>query len=159
MRNARHRFSVAICLLQESASFLVRSLETIFSLPAGPAHAKRDLNAAVKSVLGDAKPEKGRISLELPEIAENGNTVPFSFSIESPMTKADHVKEVHIFASGNPRPDVATFMFSPSSGKASANSRMRLGKTQDIVAIAKMNDGKFYMTRQTVKVTIGGCGG
>ncbi|MGI9387263.1 MAG: thiosulfate oxidation carrier protein SoxY [Methyloligellaceae bacterium] len=137
----------------------VAALAAIVSIPAGPAHAKRGLDEAVKSVLGDVKPAKGRVSLELPEIAENGNTVPFSFSVESPMTKADHVKEVHIFASGNPRPDVATFMFSPSSGKASANSRMRLGKTQDIVAIAKMSDGKFYMTRQTVKVTIGGCGG
>ncbi len=123
-----------------------------------PAAAK-DLDTAMKAVAGDAKPVVGKVSLELPEIAENGNTVPFTVNIESPMSDADYVKSVHVFANGNPQPDVASFFFTPASGKATATSRMRLAKTQDIIAIAEMSDGKFYMGKQTVKVTIGGCGG
>ncbi len=137
----------------------VAAMAAIISLPGGPAHAERNLQEAMKSVTGDAKPMEGKVSLTLPEIAENGNTVPFSFTVESPMSDTDYVKAVHIFASGNPRPDVASFMFSPASGKAAANSRMRLAKTQDVIAIAQMSDGKLYMAKRTVKVTIGGCGG
>ena len=114
---------------------------------------------AVKKLIGDAKPVEGRILLELPEIAENGNTVPFSFSVESPMTDKDYVKAVHVFSTGNPQPLVATFHFTPESGKASVASRMRLAKTQDILGIAELSDGKFIMAKRTVKVTIGGCGG
>ena len=114
---------------------------------------------AMKKVVGDAKPAESKVTVTLPEIAENGNTVPFSISVDSPMTDSDHVKTVHVFATGNPRPDVASFLFSPASGKAAVSSRMRLGKTQDVVAVAQMSDGKFYMAKRTVKVTIGGCGG
>lgn len=114
---------------------------------------------ALKKVIGDAKPAEGKISLDLPEIAENGNTVPFSVSVDSPMTDSDFVKTVTVFATGNPGPTVASFHFSTMSGKAAATSRMRLGKTQDIVAVAEMSNGKFYMGKRQVKVTIGGCGG
>ena len=88
----------------------------------------------MKKVVGDAKPADGKVSVTLPEIAENGNTVPFSVAVDSPMTDSDHVKTVHVFATGNPRPDVASFSFSPASGKAAVSSRMRLGKTQEQVA-------------------------
>ena len=114
---------------------------------------------AMQREIGDAKPAEGKVSVTLPEIAENGTTVPFTIVVDSPMTDQDHVKAVHVFATGNPRPDVATFLFSPASGKAAVSSRMRLSKTQDVVAVAQMSDGKFYMARRTVKVTIGGCGG
>ena len=63
------------------------------------------------------------------------------------------------FAAGNPRPGVATFNFSPMSGEASATTRIRLAKTQDVIAVAKMNDGSVFMDKKQVKVTIGGCGG
>ena len=109
--------------------------------------------------MGDAKPTEGKLVLDLPEIAENGNTVPFTLSVESPMTEQDHVKAMHIFASGNPQLDVATFQFTPASGKAMVASRMRLAKTQDIIAVAELSDGKFLLSKRTVKVTIGGCGG
>lgn len=117
------------------------------------------LDEALKKVMGDAKPTEGKLVLDLPEIAENGNTVPFTLSVESPMTEADHVKALHIFASGNPQLDVATFQFTPASGKAMVASRMRLAKTQDIIAVAELSDGKFLLSKRTVKVTIGGCGG
>lgn len=117
------------------------------------------IDAMLKKVVGDAKPTLARIAIDLPEIAENGNTVPFSVTVESPMSDADNVKALHIIATGNPQPDIAVFNFTPQSGKAYVSSRMRLGKTQDVYAIAQMSDGKFFMSKKTVKVTIGGCGG
>lgn len=114
---------------------------------------------AVKALIGDAKPATGRISIDLPEIAENGNTVPLTFTVDSPMSDSDYVKAVHVLATANPRAEVASFYFSPASGKAEATSRIRLGKTQDVVAIAEMSDGKLFMSSRQVKVTIGGCGG
>ena len=117
------------------------------------------LEAALKRAIGDAKPTEGKINVNLPEIAENGNTVPFDVTVESPMTDANFVKALHVFAPGNPSADVASFLFTPQSGKASVSSRMRLGKTQDVWAVAEMSDGKFFMAKRTVKVTIGGCGG
>jgi sulfur-oxidizing protein SoxY len=119
----------------------------------------KQLDEAVKDAIGDAKAVEGKVSLELPEIAENGNTVPFTVSVESPMTDKDYVKTVHVFATKNPQAEVAAFHFTPTSGKAEATSRMRLASTQDVVAYAIMSDGKVYMGKRTVKVTIGGCGG
>jgi len=114
---------------------------------------------ALKNLVGDAKPIEGKVTLELPEIAENGNTVPLTVSVESPMTPTDFVKAIHIFATENPQPGVATFRFSPLSGKASAATRMRLARTQEVIGLAELSDGKFLLGRRTVKVTIGGCGG
>ena len=114
---------------------------------------------AIKKVLGSAKPTDGKMVLEMPEIAENGNTVPFTVTVESPMTESNYVKAIHIISSGNPQPGVVTFHFTPESGKASAASRMRLGRTQDVIALAELSDGKFLQAKQAVRVTIGGCGG
>lgn len=114
---------------------------------------------AIAEVVGDKTLNKGRINLILPEIAENGSMVPMEVEVDSPMTESDHVKAVHVFAEGNPNPDVATFRFTPASGRASASTRIRLAQTQDIVAVAEMSDGSLYSARQEVKVTIGGCGG
>ena len=115
---------------------------------------------AVKKVLGEAKPIEGKqLTLELPEIAENGNTVPFTVSVDSPMSEADNVKVIHILATANPQPGVAVFRFSPLSGKATVAGRMRLARTQDVISIAELSDGRFLMTKRNVKVTIGGCGG
>jgi sulfur-oxidizing protein SoxY len=114
---------------------------------------------AVKQVLGDAKPAEGKITIDMPEIAENGNTVPFSVAVDSAMTEADHVKAIHVISTANPQPGVVTFRFSLLSGRAAAASRMRLARTQDVIAIAELADGRFLMARRNVKVTIGGCGG
>jgi sulfur-oxidizing protein SoxY len=114
---------------------------------------------AVKQILGDAKPIDGRLTFELPEIAENGNTVPFTVTVESPMSAQDYVKAVHLISTGNPQPGIATFRFTPTSGRAAASSRLRLAKTQDVIGIAELSDGKFLMSKRSVKVTIGGCGG
>ena len=114
---------------------------------------------AIKAFTGGAEVTTGKVSLGTPEIAENGNTVPIEVSVESPMTADNYVAEVMLLAAGNPNPGVATFKFSAMSGEAEASTRIRLAKTQDIIAIAKMSDGSFFMDKKTVKVTIGGCGG
>jgi sulfur-oxidizing protein SoxY len=114
---------------------------------------------AVRNILGDAKPTEAKLAFDMPEIAENGNTVPFSIRADSPMSDKDYVKVIHVVATGNPQPGVATFRFSPLSGRAMVSSRMRLARTQDVIAIAELSDGKFLMSKRAVKVTIGGCGG
>ncbi len=108
---------------------------------------------------GGKTAEQGKIVIELPEIAENGNTVPLSVSVDAPMTEADHVTEILVVAEGNPNPGVATFHFTAMSGKAEASTRIRLATTQNIVAVAKTSSGKIYTASKLVKVTIGGCGG
>ena len=118
------------------------------------------MGGGAEAVLGDAQPATdNRIIFELPEIADNGNMVPFTVSVDSPMTEKDHVKAIHVISTGNPQPSVATFRFTPLSGRASVASRMRLARTQDVIGLAELGDGKFLMTRRLVKVTIGGCGG
>lgn len=124
-----------------------------------PAHAANNLDEMAKKFTGGAAPVEGKVKLDLPEIAENGNTVPITVSVESPMTDKDYIKEVIVLADGNPNAGIATFHFNPASGVAEANTRIRLANTQNIVAIAKTNDGKFYTAKKQVKVTIGGCGG
>jgi len=85
--------------------------------------------------------------------------VPVSVTVDSPMTEQAYVKRVLVVADGNPRAGVATFHFSPASGVAEANTRIRLAATQNIMAVAEMSDGSFHTTSKQVKVTIGGCGG
>jgi sulfur-oxidizing protein SoxY len=126
---------------------------------ASPARAANDSDERIKQFTGGSAPAQGRIKLDLPEIAENGNTIPMTVSVESPMTEESHVTDVLVVVNGNPRAGVVTFHFSPASGVAEANTRMRLATTQDVIAIAKMNDGSLFMTSKQVKVTIGGCGG
>lgn len=115
--------------------------------------------AIAKATGGAAATQSGRITLDLPQIAENGNTVPIGIEVDSPMTDGDYVKTVHIFAEANPRPEVCSIHFTPASGVAKASTRMRLIKTQNIVAVAEMSDGSFHSETVEVKVTIGGCGG
>jgi sulfur-oxidizing protein SoxY len=118
-----------------------------------------DAQDLIKKFTGGKTPVQGRVRLDLPEIAENGNTVPMTVSVESPMTAQSYVSEVLVVADGNPRAGVVTFRFSPASGLAEANTRIRLSKSQNVIAVAKMSDGTFYSATKEVKVTIGGCGG
>ena len=113
----------------------------------------------IDQFVGGNKLSEGQLELDLPEIAENGNLVPLNVSIDSPMTNEDHITSIMVVAAGNPLGGVATFHFSPLSGEASASIRMRLARTQDVIAIAKRNDGSCFLAKKTVKVTIGGCGG
>ena len=130
-----------------------------FGASVAPAYAANDAQDLIAKFTGGKKAVEGKVRLDLPEIAENGNTVPMTVTVESPMSEQSHVTDVLIVADGNPRGGVATFHFSPASGVAEANTRVRLAATQNIVAIAKMNDGSFFSVTKQVKVTIGGCGG
>ena len=136
----------------------VAALAALTPLGSTPASAKA-WGDFLKEAIGDATPVEGKVKVDLPEIAENGNTVPYKVNVESPMTDADHVKAVHVYATGNPGPQIISAKFTPMSGKAYVKSRMRLAKTQEVVVVAQMSDGKVYMGKTTVKVTIGGCGG
>jgi sulfur-oxidizing protein SoxY len=103
--------------------------------------------------------EAGKIAIELPEIAENGNTVPLSITIDAPMSADNYVSDILVVSEGNPRPGVALFQLSPMSGKAQVSTRIRLAATQNIVVVAKTSGGQYFTGQKLVKVTIGGCGG
>jgi sulfur-oxidizing protein SoxY len=134
----------------------VLATATFGAVPAQAANNAQDL---IKAFTGGKQATEGKVKLDLPEIAENGNTVPMTVTVESPMTEQSHVTEVLIVGDGNPNGGMVTFHFSPLSGVAEANTRIRLAATQNIIAVAKMNDGSFVMGAKQVKVTIGGCGG
>lgn len=125
----------------------------------GALAAANDAKALIDKFAGGKAPQAGKVTLTVPEIAENGNTVPLTVAVDSPMTKDSYVEAVLIVADGNPNPGVATFRFSPMAGKAEAATRMRLAQTQNVIAVARMNDGAVFMEQKAVKVTIGGCGG
>ncbi|MDP0926018.1 thiosulfate oxidation carrier protein SoxY [Paracoccus onubensis] len=117
------------------------------------AEAAKAVDDLIAEFTGGAEVTEGDgITLDAPEIAENGNTVPIS-------VEAEGASEILVLAPGNPVPPVATFTFGELVGKHMASTRIRLAKTQDITAIAKLADGKFVRTARNVKVTIGGCGG
>ena len=131
-------------------------------LRAGPALGasgeSAQFKAALKALLGNAKPVNGGIEMDLPDAVENGDYVPLSLGVESPMTEENHVKAIYLFSTANPRADVATFRFTLLSAKARVTSRMRLAETQKVIAIAELSDGTFLMSGRNVDVKIGGCG-
>jgi len=123
-----------------------------------PVHATpKEMEDAVRKVVGSARVTKGRVKLELPPLSENGNTVPLTVSIESPMTPPDHVRAVHVFTELNPQPDVVSFRFGPRAGRASVSTRIRLANTQTVTAIAELSDGSFWSAGAAVVVTLAAC--
>jgi len=125
------------------------------TVQATPDKASEYLSKLTSGTVGTS----GKVTVKLPEIAENGRTVPITVSVDSPMTDGDYVKSVHIVSERNPQPEVISFSLSPSMGKAEVRTRMRLGKTQKVRAAAVMSDGSVFTGEKEVKVTIGGCGG
>lgn len=114
---------------------------------------------AIRKTIDGKEPKEGLVNIVLAEIAENGGTVPLKVSVDSPMSEDDHVKAVHIYTDGNPLPEVASYFFGPHNGKAYLSIRLRLLKTQNVIAVAEMSNGEAYMASKNIKVTIGGCGG
>ena len=115
------------------------------------------MRAAIEKVTGTAPVQKGKVKLELPPLIENGNAVPLTISCDSPMTAADHIKAIHVFAEKNPQPNVATFHLAPRAGRAKVATRIRLADTQTVVAIAHMSDGSFWSDEVDVVVTLPAC--
>ncbi len=130
----------------------------ISSLPFAP-QATAAVAEEMAKFLGGAQAADGGISLDMPEIAENGNVVPLTVTVDGEPGNGLYAESVGIFADGNPLPQAATFHFTPLSGRMEASTRMRLAQTQNVTVLAKMSDGTFRKAETVVKVTIGGCGG
>jgi sulfur-oxidizing protein SoxY len=111
----------------------------------------------IAAFTGGKKPLEARVRLDLPELAENGNTVSMAVAVEGP-TADSHVEEIVIIAPNNPNARVIRFRFSAMSVPEAA-TRIRLAESQNVIAIAKMSDGMFFSGSKEIKVTIGGCGG
>ncbi|HEY7669120.1 MAG TPA: thiosulfate oxidation carrier protein SoxY [Hyphomicrobium sp.] len=140
-------------ILGAGAAALVAALPDV----AGAAHSA-EYEAALAALLKGATPREGGIDMDLPANVENGDYVPVALSVDSPMTPESNVKAIHLLSTQNPRASVATFRFTPLSGRARVVSRMRLAKTQEVVAIAELGDGSFLMSTRFVDVKVGGCG-
>ena len=117
------------------------------------------MQASLAKIVGDRRVEEGRIRLNIPDIAENGATVPVTIEVDSPMTADDYVTAVHLLNERNPLPEVASFYLSQWSGQALISTRIRLATSQRVHAVAEMSDGSVFKVAREVKVTIGGCGG
>jgi len=131
------------------------------ALPAalrGAAEASPESAAiAMKAILGEAPLREGKVTLDIPPIAENGNSVPLTVRVESPMSAAEHVRSIHVFAQENPLPNVAHFYLGPRAGKAQVSTRIRLFTSQKIVAIAALSDGSFWSGSAEVVITLAAC--
>ncbi|MBL8701632.1 MAG: SoxY-related AACIE arm protein [Alphaproteobacteria bacterium] len=123
-----------------------------------PARATPErMAAAIRDFTGGRAVELGRVRLEMPALVENGNAVPVTVSVDSPMTTADHVTTIALFNERNPLPDVARFHLGPRAGEAWVSTRIRLGDSQTIVAIARLNDGSLWSARAELIVTLPAC--
>ena len=115
------------------------------------------LASAIRNLVGEAPVRTGKVKLEVPPLVENGNTVPMTVSVTSPMTADDHVKSVHVFNEKNPQPNIGNFYIGPAAGRAQVSTRIRLADSQKIVAIAQLSDGSFWSTSIDVVVTLAAC--
>lgn len=112
---------------------------------------------ALRAITDGREPQPGRIELDLPKIAETGNSVPLTVTVESPMTPEDHVARVHLLSQGNPRPNVATFHLGPRAGRAEVGTRLRLTRTQKVIGLAELGDGSLWSDEAYIVVTLGAC--
>ena len=115
------------------------------------------LATAIRNVVGGAVVRTGKVKLDVPPLVENGNTVPMTVSVASPMTADDHVRSIHVFNEKNPQPNIGNFKLGPRSGRAQISTRIRLADTQKIVAIAQLSDGSFWSASVDVVVTLAAC--
>jgi sulfur-oxidizing protein SoxY len=116
-----------------------------------------EMQAAVASIVGEARIDDGKVKVDIPPLVENGNTVPCTVTVDSPMTAADHVKAIHVFTEKNPQPYVISVALGPRVGLASISTRIRLRDSQTVLAVAEMSDGTFWSGRAGVIVTVSAC--
>ena len=115
------------------------------------------MEEAIRGIAGEAAPRQGRVALDVPPLVENGNAVPLTVSVESPMTDADHVKSIHIVNEKNPQPHVISATIGPRAGRAALSTRIKLADSQRVVAIAEMSDGSFWSASADIIVTLAAC--
>jgi sulfur-oxidizing protein SoxY len=117
----------------------------------------QDITPLLTAILKGAVPERRGVTVDLPQIAENGNSVPLRIRIDNPMTPEDHVKTVHVFAERNPRPRVAVFHLGPDAGRADISARVRLAGTQKVTVLAELSGDRFLIATPEVLVTSAAC--
>ena len=115
------------------------------------------LATAIRNVVGEAEVRTGKVKLDVPPLVENGNTVPMTVSVSSPMTPDDYVRSIHVFNEKNPQPNIGNFYLGPRAGRAQVSTRIRLADSQKIVAIARLSDGSFWSVSVDVVVTLAAC--
>lgn len=136
-------------------TLLVAGLGSLLLRPA--AAAPEAMRAALAAFTGGAPLRDGKVTLEIAALVENGNTVPVSVRVASPMNAADHVRRIALFTDRNPEPGVAVFHLGPRSGRAEVATRMRLATSQTVLAVAQMNDGSCWQAALEVVVTMPAC--
>jgi sulfur-oxidizing protein SoxY len=136
-----------------AGSAAVAPIVTLRPLEATPAL----LSAAIRNVVGEAQVRSGKVKIDIPPLVENGNTVPMTISVASPMTADDHVKSIHVFNEKNPQPNVGNFYIGPSAGRAQVSTRIRLADSQKVVAIVRLSDDSFWSASTDVIVTLAAC--
>ena len=115
------------------------------------------LSMAIRNVVGEAQLRTGKVRLDIPPLVENGNTVPMTVSVTSPMTATDYVKSIHVFNEKNPQPNIGNFYIGPYAGRAQVGTRIRLADSQKVVAIARLSDDSFWTVAADVVVTLAAC--
>ena len=125
---------------------------------AGVARATpEEVRDAIRKVVGAAPVRSGRVKVDVPPLIDNGNAVPLTVTVDSPMTPADHVKAIHVFSERNPLPNVLSVRLGPRAGRARVATRVRLADTQTVTAIAELSDGSFWSDSVHVVVTLSAC--
>jgi sulfur-oxidizing protein SoxY len=121
------------------------------------AAAPEELAAAIQAYAGGATVTSGRVKLDIAPIVDNGNTVPITVTVDSPMTQSEHVTAIAIFNERNPQRDVARFSLGPRAGLASVSTRIRLATSQKLVAVARLSDGSYWSHTVDVIVSLAAC--
>ncbi len=129
----------------------------VLALPRKARAQVSPLDPHVWAITKGAPIKTGKVKLELPQLADNGNSVAMKVTVESPMTDAEHVKSIHLFSDRNPVPRMASFYLGPHAGKAEVVSRVRLAGSQHVTALAQLSDGSFWSDTAQIVVTLSAC--
>jgi sulfur-oxidizing protein SoxY len=121
------------------------------------AKRKAAADEALRKVTGGAELRPGKVKLDIPPLIDNGNAVPLTVTVDSPMTENDYVKAIHVLTEKNPQPNVVSVHLGPRAGRASITTRVRLADTQTVTAIAQLSDGSLWVDRVPVVVTLSAC--
>lgn len=148
--NSRRNFLVAAGGL---AAGIALPATVAAQMPGAPAATQE----AIRRVVGTARINKGKVTLDLPALVDNGNAVSLAVRVDSPMTESEYVKAIHLFTEKNPQPDVASFHLGPRAGRASVATRIRLADSQAVIAICEMSDGSFWSGSANTVVTLAAC--
>ena len=127
------------------------------AFPAAALAQDAALDPLAAAVAKGAPVRKGKVKLVLPQLADNGNSVPIRITVDSPMTEADHVKSIHLYSERNPVSNMANFYLGPRAGKAEIDSRVRLAGSQRVTAVARLSDGSFWYDVAPIVVTLSAC--